>query len=42
MGGLAARRFHAREMLVLLSTRVLEHAPNLAPFSEEDIPLLAF
>ena len=41
MGGAMARRFHGRELLVPMFTRFLEHAANLAPFSDDDIPLLA-
>jgi AcrR family transcriptional regulator len=41
MAGVAARRFGVRDMLVQMFTRFLEHAPDLAPFSDDDVPLLA-
>lgn len=41
MGDVMARRFQARELLVSMAMRFLEHAPDLTPFSTDDIPLLA-
>lgn len=41
MGGVTARQLGAREIVVQMFTRFLEHTPDLAPFSEDDVPLLA-
>ncbi len=41
MGGVIAHRFRAKEVFALMFTRFLEHVPDLTPFTEDDIPLLA-
>ncbi len=41
MGGIANRRFQARDVLVQVFAQFLDHAPDLAPFSADDSLLLA-